>query len=168
MKTIVSFLSGVVLLAIAGVSSAAIITDTIYQSEFVDWGESHSYTHDINDDDFVLGTAVSGNLQVDVSDDGGFLDLWETILFTVEAFDFDTGTISFGSGFDGELEVIALGELNADGLLDVTVSSLFGDFYVGDSVLTVVTSDVSVPTPSALLLLSLGLLGLGAVRKVKA
>jgi hypothetical protein len=52
-------------------------------------------------------------------------------------------------------------------MLEVTVTSLSGDFYVGNSVLNV-TAITDVPAPSALLLMSLGLLGMGVVRKVKA
>ncbi|MEW8442105.1 MAG: PEP-CTERM sorting domain-containing protein, partial [Candidatus Thiodiazotropha taylori] len=94
----------------------------------------------------------------------------ELILFVVEEFDFDTGGVTFGTSFVGDLEVNALGALNADGKLDVTIASLWGDFHVGNSVLSVVTSDdpTSVPEPSTLLLLSIGLLGLGAARRAKA
>ena len=166
MKKLLSILGGIALLAVASVSHAGFIQDTVYQNEFVGWWNSHSYTHDINDDGFDLGSAVSATLSVGISDDGGWFDGGESILFIVEDFDFDTGSINFGSGFFGDLEVNALGALNAHGLLEVTVASLWGDFYVGNSVLSVVTSNV--PAPSALLLMSLGLLGLGAVRKIKA
>jgi hypothetical protein len=166
MKRIVSLFVGLSLLAVAGITQAGMITDTVSQNAFVGWWKSYSYTHDLNDNGFVPGSAVGGSLAVQVSDDGGRFDLGETILFTVEAFDFDTGGISWGSGFLGDLEVKALGALNADGLLDITVTSLWGDFYVGNSVLTVITQDAqSVPTPSVLLLMSLGLLGMGAVRR---
>lgn len=141
-------------------SFATVITDTVSQNTYVGWWDSISYTHDLNDEGFVLGSALTGSLQVDISDDGGFLDLWEVILFTVEGFDFDTGAITFNSGFSGDLEVNALGRLNADGYLDVVVTSLFGDFYVGDSVLT-----VSVPAPSTMLIFGLALAGFAVRRK---
>ncbi len=160
MKKVMSLLLGVSLLALTSVSFAGIITDTIDQKVKLGWLQSYSYTHDINDDGFDLGSAISGTLSVEIFDDNDFFP--EALVLTVEKFDFDTGGFSFGSAFFGDLEIKALTAINADGLLDVKVTSLLGDFYVGQSVLTVVTRDV--PAPSALLLMGLGLMGLGASR----
>ena len=56
-------------------ANAGMIVDTVNQSQFVEWFGSHSYTHDINDDGFTLGSALSGTLAIDISDDqDGFLE----------------------------------------------------------------------------------------------
>ena len=146
-------------------ANADMIVDTVEQNVFVDWFGYHKFQHDINDDGFTLGTAVGGSLEILISDDGGNWDFGESVLFVVEGFDFDTGGLTFGSAFVGDLEVNALGELNTDGLLDVKVQSLWGDFYVGDSTLTVYTESAVVPEPEALFLLGLGMLGIGFARR---
>ena len=119
------------------------------------------------DDGFVSGSAISGSLQISIYDDAK--DKWdflpELVLVIVDSFDFDTGALTFGN-FDNTLGVQALGSLNADGLLQVKVSSLWGDFRVGNSVLSVEVSEV--PAPGTLGLLGAGLVALGLVRRKAA
>lgn len=152
---------------LAGTTQAAMIVDTVAQNEHIDWWESYSYTHNLNDDGFALGSALSGTLEILVRDDKKGWDEflgWESILFVVEDFDFDTGDISFfGSAFSNELEVEALASINADGYLGVKVTSVLGDFWLGDSVLTVQTADV--PGPGILGLMAIGMIGLGFSRR---
>jgi len=80
----------------------------------------------------------------------------------VDRFDFDTGNITFGN-FSESLGVRAIGSLNEDGKLNVTVISKAGDFYLGNSILTVETKDV--PAPGTLGLLGVALAALGFVRR---
>lgn len=161
LKTIGLTLAGLV--ASISVAHAGLITDTIVQNQYLSTWQSYSYTHDINDDGFVLGSAISGNLNIEIRDDND--RWWEFSLVTVEDFDFDTGSFRFyANDFNNELELEALAALNADGLLDVTVTSLLGDFYVGNSVLSVITE---VPEPGTIALVGAGLFGLFVARRRK-
>ena len=148
-------------------AGAATITDTISQDAYVTFFGSHTYTHDITDDGFVPGSAISGSLQISIYDDARdrFDLLPEFVLVIVDSFDFDSGGLTFGN-FDNSLGVQALGSLNADGLLQVTVQSLWGDFRVGTSTLSVEVSEV--PVPGTLGLLGAGLAALGLARRKAA
>ena len=148
-------------------AGAATITDMITQDAYVSFLGSHTYTHDITDQGFVRGSAISGSLQISIYDDAKW-DLPEVVLVIVDSFDFDSGGLTFGN-FDNSLGIQALGSLNADGQLQVKVKSLLGDFRVGTSVLSVETQDVSeVPVPGTLGLLGAGLAALGLVRRKAA
>ena len=148
-------------------AGAATITDTVTQDAYVSFLGSHTYTHDITDQGFVPGSAISGSLQISIYDDArDRLDfLPELVLVIVDSFDFDSGGLTFGN-FDNSLGIQALGSLNADGLLQVKVQSLIGDFRVGNSTLSVEVSEV--PVPGTLGLLGAGLAALGLVRRKAA
>ncbi len=148
-------------------AGAATITDTVTQDALVNFFGSHTYTHDITDQGFVPGSAISGSLQISIYDDARdrFDFLPEVVLVIVDSFDFDSGGLTFGN-FDNSLGIQALGSLNADGLLQVKVQSLIGDFRVGDSTLSVEVSEV--PVPGTLGLLGAGLAALGLVRRKAA
>ena len=161
-KKLKLILAGVFASAFLATSASATIIDVVNQNEFVNWFGSYSYEHDVSAELFSIGTAVSGTLEIKFSDDGGFFDLGEVILIVVEDFDFDTGGIQVGtSTFLNEVEVLALAEINSSGILSVTIKSVLGDFYVGDSTLTLET----VSEPAALGLIGLGLLGAGLLAR---
>lgn len=164
------------MLACAGSANAGLIVDTVQQNQYVGWWQSLHYSHDLNDGlnqtgSFTLGTAIGGTLSIEVSDDGGIFDSWETVLFTVQNFDFDTGGVTFGSTFSNSLEIQAIAAINATGILDITVTSLWGDFYLGQSVLSLNTAtapSATIPEPASLVLLGFGLLGLSLLRRQSA
>jgi hypothetical protein len=170
---IAGIFAGILLASTA--ANAIPIVDTIDQNIFLQTGDVYSYTHNLLDDGFNLGSATSGTIAVQLFDDADAA--WEVILIAVDKFDFDTDSFSIStsaSSFDSALEINALAAVNSTGMLDITIASLWGDFYIGQSVLTVnaidqlvSTAEVnSVPEPGILGMLGLGLIGVGIARRI--
>lgn len=175
--TIIKRLSaGLAILAISSLANATLVTWTetldFTPDIYLSAGDSYSYTHDITTDGFNPGTdyaTVWGNsLTLGLYDDKDkFKKEWAHI---------DLPGIDSIIEVDYSDEVLGLGfkawaSLNADGLLDLTVNAIKGDFYLGHSILSVTGKAgkyASVPEPGTLGLLGLTLIGLAAARKIKA
>lgn len=151
-------------------SFAGLITDVERDgaATTVSFGQSVSWTHNILDAGFTLGSAESASIVIELKDDKN--DPWylpfEIALVQLGYYDAEDGGLANPTvAWFGNLGVSSLAKLNADGTLFVQVTSTLGDFIVGKSTLNVVTKNVSVPESSSLMLLGLGLLGLGVMRR---
>lgn len=147
---------------------AGVISDVVTVNEKLNTWQSVSWTHNILDNGFALGSAQSAKVSIQIKDDStSWIDGLEAATIVIGVIDFEDGALVYNavSDWTGSLGISSLGLLNTFGELNVSVSSLFGDFWIGNSTLTVKTSNV--PEPGSLLLLSLGLLGLGLARRQK-
>lgn len=146
---------------------AGVIVDVEEVNTYVGMWSSTTWTHDLSDNGLVLGSAQSADISIQFWDDQR-RDLPELASIIIGSLDLQDGAIVYNptSNWSGALGFNSIASLNAYGLLEVNVWSLFGDFYIGDSTLTVTTADVvSVPEASSLALLVLGLLSLVACRR---
>jgi hypothetical protein len=147
---------------------AGVIVDVVDVNKKLNFLQSASWTHKVLDNGFVLGSAQSASVAIQLWDDStSRLDGAESATIIIGVMDFEDGALVYNpvTSWVGSLGITSMALLNSLGELSVTVASSWGDFKIGNSTLTVNTANV--PEPSGLLLLSLGLLGLVAVRKQK-
>lgn len=147
-------------------------TDT-YDPGFVKLSSSgtsaKSWTFDITDDGFDPATWDIGSARIELwlYDDLDFAHEYALLLAPGE--NFAQWEVDF---FSKTLSLTALADLDADGLLSVTLKATSGDFYFDKAKLSAeacpTTPTSEVPVPGTLGLLGLGLAGLGVVRRKQA
>ncbi len=154
-------------------------TDVMSPQTYVGQGGSTTYTHSIVPE-FTPGldSVTSFDLAIDLYDDSwfGIPDLKpETASIKLAGTFTGASSSSIWTLFTylpdyittGSVAASALAQLNEFGQLTVTVSSLVGDFIVGNSVLRThgTEGSVAVPEPGTLGMLGLGLLGVAFVAR---
>ncbi|WP_419655360.1 putative exosortase, PEP-CTERM type [Desulfosarcina variabilis str. Montpellier] len=124
--------------------------------DYVAW--THHFTYD-----FPVDTVLSGTLSLDLRDDGGWLDSYEVAFGYAESGDWDIGDVDTGS-YSYNVGISSL----ADGSFSVTLASVWGDFYIDNSDLTISYEPVAaepVPEPGTIILMGVGLLGVAVASR---
>ncbi len=158
----------------AAASNSALATPTTWVDYYdftpdrlVGQFESVVYSHDISDgpNGFVTGVDVASSyaLTFNLFDDQDW-DL-ELAIFSQPGYLIDSAYFNLTGSESGGWSLAGLWQLDATGRLTVAISSLLGDFYLGDSTLTVQGTRNSVPEPGTLALFGAALLGFGLMRR---
>jgi hypothetical protein len=170
------------LVGMAGTANAAFVTWTDQvagSNDLIGMWTSYSYQHDLTRDGFQPGQdhvdlfSLSINL---LDDQDSWLEeilLPEAAFVNLPGFEGDSFVYNFGVGAYDGWSAKGVAELNNSGLLSVTITSLWGDFYFGGSKLVAIgeSGSTQVPEPGTLAMFGLGLVGVAAAarrRKARA
>jgi len=143
----------------AGVAEATPVPfeDVVPLNEHISMWETLCYQHDITDDVPAGYEVTEATLSVQLTDDQG---RWEWLIPEWSLVLAEGGTWTMGCPEVGDVE-INVAALD-DGLLNVSITSLVGDFIAVDS--TLAGSAAPVPEPATLALFAMGGIATAATR----
>lgn len=135
----------------------------------ITWLSTYTFTHDLKTDGFTPSVdSVDGyNLRVNLYNDKGQLDAIYINQPGVSGdsasvlYNWTYASITTGDSYQG------IASLNSNGLLNVSLTSLLGSFFLDSSTLTATGTEGSqaVPEPTSVALLAAGLLGIAVMRR---
>lgn len=184
MHNILKSLAVITLVLVGANTNAKIVSDFIDIHEdnngylLLSAGEAYTVTHDLTDNGVPSDYQVEDAwLTIGLADDiygwwNG--DPWGQLEFAlITGQGVNSGNVEVdGNIFHYDYQFLSVGtngvaELNNFGQLEVTITSLYGDFYWKNSELFASIAAVNVTEPKTLALLFIGALGLGLARRRK-
>lgn len=134
------------------------------------WLSTYTFTHDLKADGFNPGidSVSSYSVTIDLYNDDGKLD---AIYIDQPGISGDSGALLYNWSYaslttQGSYQGVA--SLNSDGLLNISLTSLLGTFYLDSSELKATGTkgaSTAVPEPTSAALLAAGLLGIAVMRR---
>jgi hypothetical protein len=160
--------------------SAPMLANAYTWSESIDFNpnpvfdgvySSFSYEHDLSDNGFNATTDSIDDYSIKLYLIDKGTNLVDSVVInqpgllgdSVQALtNWAFASVTTGSSYQGLLQ------LNSDGTLGITISSLFGSFYLDKSDLVATGKSGAVPEPGSIALLAAGLMGIVMMRRMAA